>query len=1389
MERNKIENITFPFQFQCLEWFQNDENEEFDENKESFEYDKLKYYMYITGCSKNGESVTLKVKNYCPEFYVKLKDAESVVAFKNKMGMYFKYNKDLSKFNVLKKDFYGYSNNKLYKFAKFVFNNTNDYKQAISAFKTKLKGKYSIYQSSIDTFIKFIHFKELKPTGWINVKTGCTIDSDTSTSQINIECDFNDITAFHDESTAPFLQASFDIETYTENGGFPDVNNINDPIIQIGTSFKRVQGIDFLLKHIITLKKSTDEKIKKLNETENTKVIVESYNTEKEVILAWAKLINRTDPDIIYHYNGDTFDWNFIYNKAKLYGASFVKVILKLLNRLNIHNSSSTECPVCCHKLKSQYNNYTQKTHHFGCNLAGCYYTSQFSSSAYGTTQYKRVMLVGRLNFDVYIYIRREFKLRYYSLKFISNKFLNNENKVDLGYKEMFEKYKNGTPEEIETIAIYCMQDTVLPQLIVDKLNILYQYICMSNVTYVPIKYLIEKGQQIKVLSQIMYLANNEDYLVPSEIVSEDSDGFEGATVFEPEKGTYFQPVTVCDFSSLYPSIIRSNNLCYITYIQDYNPNFYKDIPVLKVKINEERTHYFAQNIDGLLPKLLSELAKSRKLYKNKMATETNEFQKEIYNKMQLAYKVSMNSVYGFLGAQTLKCKAIAETVTYLGRQMIQNSKEYIEEHYPKSKVIYGDSIPGKEILVLRNKNTNEIHVKTIEELSKNKKWNDYSGFKKTGEMKEKQLDPKVERYNKEYALEDNYQVLSSKGFVDIKKIIRHYTNKNMYKVYTPNSCVEVTEDHSLFNKNGELITPKNCEINQTELLTNFISFEEIEETQDSQEWAFILALYYITGNFINETFCLESIPASLTVKTENTLNVLFKKYGITITKYLYGSFTNFYINFKNKKNKLNFEFLDKTLLLQKIVNYSNKSVIEFINVINTLFSNEKYIEIFDKKNAMYFYILYKKIGKYIQVYYTAEGSYLLKTFETNEIKQVNTVSKIINKGKILQYVYDLETESGDYNAGIGEILCKNTDSVFITFYTKSLDNLLHYQKILQSGKTLNDDEFKNYKELKSISRKEAMDIGKEAANAVTKELFKPPVSLEFEKVYDPFIILAKKRYFGGYYTNNPDKYDKRDYKGIVVAKTDTFPLAIQVYEKAMELLIDEGEKGLYEFIDYLNKILDFIKNDNPKDFEQFTIVKGLSDSYKSRSIDDKDYIITNIDSKRRKITIKGPSSLNIDELEGNFSVIIKENKYKSKNYAVVDDNVLLVELEEPITFSIKNDEYINAKRRTIANSEKVKLNGAYKLINTPHVVLARKLAQRNPLNPPKSNDKIPYVFVKLPDETETKKLYKKVEDPEYAKRHELKLDPVYYINSIKASISPIFDLVDPHLTVQVFGT
>ena len=91
----------------------------------------------------------------------------------------------------------------------------------------------------------------------------------------------------------------------------------------------------------------------------------------------------------------------------------------------------------------------------------------------------------------------------------------------------------------------------------------------MARVTGVPINFLLKRGQQIKVVSQLLRKARRQGYIMPSEKVKNSAPeiGFEGAYVLDPIPGFYDQPIATLDFASLYPSIMRAHNLCYTTLV------------------------------------------------------------------------------------------------------------------------------------------------------------------------------------------------------------------------------------------------------------------------------------------------------------------------------------------------------------------------------------------------------------------------------------------------------------------------------------------------------------------------------------------------------------------------------------------------------------------------------------------------------------------------------------------------------------------------------------------------------------------------------------------------------------------------------------------------------
>ena len=97
-----------------------------------------------------------------------------------------------------------------------------------------------------------------------------------------------------------------------------------------------------------------------------------------------------------------------------------------------------------------------------------------------------------------------------------------------------------------------------------------------------------------------------------------------------------------------------------------------------------------------------------------------------------------------------------------------------------------------------------------------------------------------------------------------------------------------------------------------------------------------------------------------------------------------------------------------------------------------------------------------------------------------------------------------------------------------------------------------------------SIER--SMELGKKAADEIT-QTFPPPVKLEFEKVYCPYLLMTKKRYAGLLWTC-PEKYDKMDTKGIESVRRDNCLLVRKVVTTSLEkLLIQRDIQGAVKYV------------------------------------------------------------------------------------------------------------------------------------------------------------------------------------------------------------------------------
>lgn len=163
---------------------------------------------------------------------------------------------------------------------------------------------------------------------------------------------------------------------------------------------------------------------------------------------------------------------------------------------------------------------------------------------------------------------------------------------------------------------------------------------------------------------------------------------------------------------------------------------------------------------------------------------------------------------------QILKNREITDIIKILN---VEKNVDYtIKENF--DKLTYGkiviltdaDSLTSDTPILL--KYNNEIMIDTIDNIHDKNEWI-------------------ISDNGKEYNT-CKFQVWSDNGWTNIKSIMRHKTNKQIYRVNTHTGCVDVTEDHSLLKINGDEIKPNECNIND-ELLHSFPLFEDLKLNVD----------------------------------------------------------------------------------------------------------------------------------------------------------------------------------------------------------------------------------------------------------------------------------------------------------------------------------------------------------------------------------------------------------------------------------------------------------------------------------------------------------------------------------------------------------------------------
>ena len=426
---------------------------------------------------------------------------------------------------------------------------------------------------------------------------------------------------------------SLDIEVESEIGRIPDPKIAEKRITAVG-----FEGSDGLKQVFVLRKSGIEEGVNEL--LPGVKIVFYEETKEKEMILDTFELMKKYP--LLITYNGDGFDLPYLYNRASRLGIDRQK------NPLYMMRDSAT-------------------------------LTDGVHLDLYRTMSNRA--------FQIYAFGQ---KYSDFSLNSVSKGLLGEE-KIDYGVEL--------NDLTLYQTANYCQNDARLTYNLTGFNNDLLMnlLIVISRIARMPIDDISRMGVSQWIRSLLYYEHRQNGILIPrrqeldnrssnvlNDAVIKDKK-FRGGLVVEPEEGIHFD-VTVMDFASLYPSIIKVKNLSYEPVRCSHDACKKNTIP--------QTNHWVCTKKNGLTSVLIGSLRDLRVNYYKNMAkkdTLTVE-EKQLFTVVSQALKVILNASYGGIGAEIFPLYFLpaAEATTATGRHIILDTIDKCKES--GIGVLYGDT-------------------------------------------------------------------------------------------------------------------------------------------------------------------------------------------------------------------------------------------------------------------------------------------------------------------------------------------------------------------------------------------------------------------------------------------------------------------------------------------------------------------------------------------------------------------------------------------------------------------------------------------------------------------------------------------------------------------------
>lgn len=371
---------------------------------------KREMLIHLFGSTADGKPVRVDVTGFRPTFYLKLPDT-AVAAAIDSIKTYIERSRipvgELTFTRVNRRKFYGFTANRAFNFVEITcpsiatFRNLrnlflNDHQEPATraVLLPPLRNfTLEVFEANIDPMLRFLHIQNLQPCGWACVIDGLDSAEEDETGSLILEVPYEDVLpTAGPKPTAPFLVASWDIECYSATGDFPQAkptakNPVGDPVIQIGVTLTRGSAPE---KHLFVFP-SCDP---------IAGATVHASATEKEMLADFFCWMAEVNPDILIGYNVFGFDERYVWDRADELGLTGPASAIHGLTRLQGIGSA-----VKCEEKR-------------------------LSSSALGDNFLYIWSTHGRLQIDLYHYIKRLANLPSYKLDEVTKTYMSGKLKA-----------------------------------------------------------------------------------------------------------------------------------------------------------------------------------------------------------------------------------------------------------------------------------------------------------------------------------------------------------------------------------------------------------------------------------------------------------------------------------------------------------------------------------------------------------------------------------------------------------------------------------------------------------------------------------------------------------------------------------------------------------------------------------------------------------------------------------------------------------------------------------------------------------------------------------------------------------------------------------------------